>query len=134
MNATRRFKIIAGIYGGLWILSVASFWLVYKDSQMAMLHILVSGYAVLPLLTFILSLLLGMEHIPAKYIWLVPISFSVAYLLQSLLTHSLGQYVLLGGAAFPGIAYFVAVVVVSTAGLLIGIAVKALRMKLKKCP
>ena len=131
MNVTRRFKIIVGIYGGLWALSVASFWLVYKDSHMAMLHILVSKYVALPLLIFILSLLLGVEHMPVKYIWLVPIGFSISYLLQTLLTLSLGEYVLSGRAAFPEIADFVAAVIVSIAGLLIGIAVKGLHGLLK---
>ena len=40
MKANRHLRIAVGLYGIIWVLSAITFWLFYKNSQMAMLHVL----------------------------------------------------------------------------------------------
>lgn len=124
MKISRRFRIIIGVYGVLWALAVITFWFFYKDSQRAMFHVIVVRYGLLPVLTFILSILIGKEYIPARYVWLVPICFSIAYLGYVLLTLSLGLYVLAGNVSLPEIPDFLFCLIISAIGLLIGIVLR----------
>ena len=116
----KRLKIITGVYCLILSLIIVTFWPFYQNSQMALFHIIIGQYIILPVMTFILSIFIGKEHLPVKYIWLVPICFSVAKVLCSLATMSLGQYVLTGRAGVPEIAEFIVIIVISSAGLLIG--------------
>ena len=87
---------------------------------MAMLHVIVVQYILLPTVTLIISILIGKEHSSKKHIWLVPICFTTAYLLSRLLTQSLLQQILAGVAAFPGIFDFLIMIAISFIGMLLG--------------
>ena len=91
MKANRHLRIAVGLYGIIWVLSAITFWLFYKNSQMAMLHVIVVQYVVMPVVTLISSIFVGRAHLPAKYVWLMPVCFSVAYLLYGLLTSHLAN-------------------------------------------
>ena len=84
MKANRHLRIAVGLYGIIWVLSAITFWLFYKNSQMAMLHVIVVQYVVMPVVTLISSIFVGRAHLPTKYVWLMPVCFSVAYLLSHL--------------------------------------------------
>lgn len=129
MKANRHLRIAVGLYGIIWVLSVITFWLFYKNSQMAMLHVIVVQYVVMPVVTLISSIFVGRAHLPTKYVWLMPVCFSVAYLLYGLLTLSLSQYLLAKVMSVPEFFDFLTGLVSSAIGLLIGIA---LRKKSKK--
>lgn len=73
-------------------------------------------------ITFVLSFLLGKEILPLKELWFVPILFAAAYLLCRLFTLSLWQLLLAGTASLPNRYDFLALVLVSAAGLLAGAA------------
>ena len=118
MKANRHLRIAVGLYGIIWALSAITFWLFYKNSQMAMLHVIVVQYVV----TLISSIFVGRAHLPAKYVWLMPVCFSVAYLLYGLLTLSLSQYLLAEVMSVPEFFDFLIGLVSSAIGLLIGIA------------
>lgn len=111
---------LAKLYGVLWVLTVASFWPFYRNSQMALFHIILIQYIAFPALTVLLSILIGKEPLPVKYLCLVPVGFSLAHMLCTLLTLSLSQYLLAGVASVPEFPEFLAVVLLSGAGLLIG--------------
>lgn len=115
-----RHLFIVKAYGAIWALIVIAFWSFYQNSQMALFNIIIGQYVILPILTFILSIFIGKEHCSAKYIWFVPICFSIAYIVCRLLTQSLAQYILAGVAAFPGVTDFLFIVIISVVGLLIG--------------
>lgn len=108
------------VYGAIWAFIVIAFWPFYQDSQMSLFNIIIGQYVILPILTFVLSIFIGKEHLAVKYIWLVPICFAIAYIVCRLLTQSLAQYILAGVAAFPGITDFFFIAIISAAGLLIG--------------
>ena len=102
MDANCRFYRLIRIFAAAWALSVAVFWLFCRDPQMAMLHVIVA----------------------IRQIGCVLLGFSAAYLLCRLLTLSLLEYLLSGGAALPGLYDVLAILFLSAVGLLIGAASK----------
>lgn len=121
MKANRHLRIAVWLYSIIWVVAAVTFWLFYKNSQMAMLHVIVVQYVVIPIITLVSSVFVGKAHLPARYLWLIPICFSVAYLLYGLLTLSLSQYLLADVASLPEISDFLTGIISSAIGLLIGI-------------
>ncbi len=101
MDVDRCFYQLIRIFAAAWVLSVAVFWLFCRDPQMAMLHVIVVQYLFLPVLTLLLSFFLGREGLSIPQAGCVLLGFSAAYLLCRLLTLSLLEYLLSGGAALP---------------------------------
>ena len=124
MDANRRFYRLIRIFAAAWALSVAVFWLFCRDPQMAMLHVIVVQYLFLPVLTLLLSFFLGREGLSIPQAGCVLLGFSAAYLLCRLLTLSLLEYLLSGGAALLGRYDILAILFLSAVGLLIGAASK----------
>ena len=124
MDANRRFYRLIRFYVAAWALSVAVFWLFCRDPQMAMLHVIVVQYLFLPALTLLLSFFLGREALSIPQAGYVLLGFSAAYLLCRLLTLSLLEYLLSGGAALPGLYDVLAILFLSAVGLLTGVASK----------
>lgn len=96
---------------------------------MAMLHVIVVQYILLPTVTLIVSILIGKERSSKKHIWLIPICFATDYLLSWLLTQSLLQQILAGVAAFPGIFDFLVMLAISSIGMLFGWGLGKMRGK-----
>lgn len=124
MDVNRRFYQLIRIFAAAWVLSVAVFWLFCRDPQMAMLHVIVVQYLFLPVLTLLLSFFLGREGLSIPQAGCVLLGFSAAYLLCRLLTLSLLEYLLSGGAALLGRYDILAILFLSAVGLLIGAASK----------
>ena len=124
MDASRRFYRLIQVFAAAWALSVAVFWLFCRDPQMAMLHVIVVQYLFLPALTLFLSFFLGREALSIPQAGYVLLGFSAAYLLCRLLTLSLLEYLLSGGAALPGLYDILAILFLSAVGLLISAASK----------
>ena len=120
MDANCRFYQLIRIFAEAWALSVAVFWLFCRDPQMAMLHVIVVQYLFLPALTVLLSFFLGREGLSIPQAGYVLLGFSAAYLLCRLLTLSLLEYLLSGGAALPGLYDVLAILSLPAVGLLIG--------------
>lgn len=120
---------MAILYGILWAILAISFWLFYDNSQMAMLHVIAVQYVTLPFIFFVFSIMVGTLNLPLRYACVIPIFFSVTYLLYGLLTLSLAQFVLAGVASFPDMFEFVAAILISVIGILIGTGVAKLRKK-----
>ena len=72
MKANRHLRIAVGLYGIIWVLSAITFWLFYKNSQMAMLHVIVVQYVVMPVVTLISSIFVGRENMPNKNVLFMP--------------------------------------------------------------
>ena len=116
-----RFRMTISIYCVVWLLSLIAFWIFCRAPQMAMFHVIVVQYIILPTVSFILSVFIGRGHLPIRYVCIVPISFATMYLLLRITTLSLLQRILAGDAAFPNIYDFLAIVAISVIGLLIGV-------------
>ena len=124
MDANCRFYRLIQIFAAAWALSVAVFWLFCRDPQMAMLHVIVVQYLFLPVLTLLLSFFLGRERLSIPQAGCVLLGFSAAYLLCRLLTLSLLEYLLSGGAALLGLYDILAILFLSAVGLLVGMVSK----------
>lgn len=124
MDVNRRFYQLIRIFAAAWVLSVAVFWLFCRDPQMAMLHVIVVQYLFLPVLTLLLSFFLGREGLSIPQAGCVLLGFSAAYLLCRLLTLSLLEYLLSGGAVLPGRYDILAILFLSAVGLLVGMVSK----------
>ena len=124
MDVNRCFYQLIRIFAAAWVLSVAVFWLFCRDPQMAMLHVIVVQYLFLPALTLLLSFFLGREGLSIPQAGYVLLGFSAAYLLCRLLTLSLLEYLLSGGAALPGLYDVLAILFLSAVGLLVGMVSK----------
>ena len=124
MDANRRFYRLIRVYAVAWGLSVAVFWLFCRAPQMAMLHVIVVQYLFLPVLIVLLSFFLGREGLSIRQMGGALLGFSAAYLLCRLLTLSLMEYLLSGGAALPGLYDILAILFLSAVGLLISAASK----------
>ena len=124
MDANRRFYRLIRFYVAAWVLSVAVFWLFFRDPQMAMLHVIVVQYLFLPVLTVLLSFFLGREALSIPQAGCALLGFSAAYLLCRLLTLSLLEYLLSGAAALPGLYDILAILFLSAVGLLVGMVSK----------
>ena len=70
MKANRHLRIAVGLYGIIWVLSAITFWLFYKNSQMAMLHVIVVQYVVMPVVTLISSIFVAERICQLKYVGL----------------------------------------------------------------
>jgi len=124
VDVNRRFYQLIRIFAAAWALSVAVFWLFCRDPQMAMLHVIVVQYLFLPVLTLLLSFFLGREGLSIPQAGCVLLGFSAAYLLCRLLTLSLLEYLLSGGAALPVRYDILAILFLSAVGLLVGMVSK----------
>ena len=124
MDASRRFYRLIQVFAAAWALSVAVFWLLCRDPQMAMLHVIMVQYLFLPVLTLLLSFLLGREGQSIPQAGYVVLGFSAPYLLCRLLTLSLLEYLLSGAAALPGLYDILAILFLSAVGLLVGMVSK----------
>ena len=129
INVSSRLRKLAISYGIIWAVLVLSFWPFYNNSQMAMLHVIVVQYVALPIIIFVFSVIVATIHIPLRYAWTIPSFFTISYLIYRLFTLSLAQLVLAGVASFPDVFDFVAGVLISAIGMLIGTCVGALRKR-----
>ena len=129
IKGNRHLRKIAIFYGIIWAVLAISFWLFYGNSQMAMFHVNVVQYVTLPIIAFVFSVMVGTLCLPLRYAWVIPIFFSVTYLLYGLLTLSLAQFLLAGVASFPDIFEFIAAILISVIGILIGSGVAKLRKR-----
>lgn len=119
-NCDCRIRMIALVYSSIWVLSAVIFWLFCRTSQMAMLHIIVVQLLILPIVTFILSVLMGKSLFPRKFICITPICFAGMYVLFKLITQSLLQFTLAEVAVYPTFYDFFALAFISIIGLSIG--------------
>ena len=119
-NRAPALKTAAVAYGGVWSAAVLVYWLFCQESRAGMFHAVVNQFVVLPVTTFVLSLLIAKRQTPGKYLWLVPVFSAVMYTLSYIVTISLQQFILGGHAAIPNHTYLVAGGFVSILGLLTG--------------
>lgn len=124
MKRNRFLSALACIYAAVWVLAVVFHWLFCRESRAAMAYDFLMQIILLPLLTLVLSAFAGTMRPPLKYVWLIPLGFSLSYMLHFLVTQSLSQMLQAGVAAYPSISHFCFIFLISTVGLLIGTAIQ----------
>ena len=79
--------ILAGVYLGIWAVSLISFWLFGSGSD-ALGYSIMYLWILLPVTTFILSLIIGKNDYWGQKKWLIALGFGLMYMLAEYGTFS----------------------------------------------
>ena len=79
-----------GIYLIVWSVTILTFWFASAPDD-AMGYALMTFYLVLPVVTFIISLIIGKDSGWGKIKWLMPVFFGIMYMLADYATFSLAN-------------------------------------------
>lgn len=123
--------ILCAVYLGIWAVSLVVFWCFVSGSD-AMGYSLVVLWCVIPITTFVVSLLMGRQNILGKVKWLAPAVFGLMYMLAEYATFSTANMVAFHKFNLPNFGMLLAGGIISAAGLGIGVCLD--RMRRKKDP
>lgn len=84
----------------VWVMSIVYFWIMGKDDAMG--YSITMLYFTLPLVTFVTSMIMT-EKVSNKYIYLIPMFFSIMFALVPMLTFNLANYLTFGNNIFNSI-------------------------------
>lgn len=124
------FLNIAIIYSIIWVISLIIMSLIFPRSKLIYLIIY---FVIFPLVTFILSICLGIEKIPNSIRFTSPIFFSIMYLLHAFIKKFLTIFIIDRRVILPSFDhpfYEMSIyIVISMVGLLIGITIRILTQR-----
>lgn len=111
----------------IWAVAIIVFWLGGREDAMG--YSIVAFYLVLPITTFIISILIGKDEGWSAYKWLMVLFFGLMYMLALYATFSLANIVAFGNFYLPELTPVLLGALISALGLLIGTLVKDVRQK-----
>lgn len=121
-----------GIYVLLWSACLIWFWLGKgSDGGFAMGFSLITFYFVLPVATFVISILIGKDTSWGSWKYIMPFFFGAMYALENFGTFLMANNIACGNQNLPRIEDAVPGFVVSLAGLLIGMLIGICKRKLQ---
>lgn len=119
------------VYLAIWALSLIVFWLFTSGSD-AMGFGIMFMWVLLPVTTFVISLLIGKNNYWGKWKWLSVIAFGVMYMLAEYATFSTANMVAFGKINMPEFGMIPIGAIISLIGLGIGVGIHHLKSKGKK--
>lgn len=115
------------VYASIWAFCIGSFWLLFAWIHCgAAFHFFAVFYGILPLTTLVQSFLIGKRKTFIKYTFVVPVFFTVMYLLCIW-----GTFGIIGCAGSDLTFYVVMIFCISVVGLLFGLVWRGLRNLLR---
>lgn len=128
-NKTHRSKLIPlAVFLGIWAIALIHFWL-FLDGADAMGWSILYLYLLLPVTTFVASLLIGKNKEWDASKWFLPILFGVMYMLSANLTFGMASKISLGLRNKPEYEMLLWGAAISLIGLFIGSLIKSAREK-----
>ncbi|MCD8005905.1 MAG: helix-turn-helix domain-containing protein [Oscillospiraceae bacterium] len=125
--------IIIATYLIIYAIAMILFWCV-ADGSDAMGYSLIIFYFVLPITTFVLSILIGTNDYWGRWKWLSAVIFGVMYTFAEYATFRLVNTIAFGDFNLPNLTLWLAGAIISLAGLEIGTLVhRHIRKKRMKC-
>lgn len=119
-----------GIYVVLWTACLIWFWLGQgSDGGFAMGYSLITFYFILPVATFVISLLIGKDMSWGNLKWFMPLFFGVMFSLENFGTFLMANNIACGNQNLPSVEDGVPGFVISLIGLLLGTLVVIRRRK-----
>lgn len=118
-------------YLAIWSISLVFFWLFTSGSD-AMGYSIIFFCILLPVVTFVLSFLIGKNDYWGKWNWISAILFGVMYMLAEYVTFSVANMVAFDKVNEPKWGMFIAGELISFIGLGIGAIVRILSSKKQK--
>ncbi len=119
------------VYLAIWALSLIVFWLFTSGSD-AMGFGIMFLWVLLPVTTFVISLLIGKNNYWGKWKWLSVIVFGIMYMLAEYATFSTANMVAFGKINMPELGMIPVGAIISLIGLGIGVGIYRLKSKGKK--
>ena len=127
-NEKKEKLILLCVTFGVWALAVIAFWLL-KDSMGAAGYTLSVTWAILPVLFFSVSCILGVRGYFGKWKWLAAVLFSVMYALSGSVTSVATEDALYRSVVWPDLTKLPLGLALSLAGLGIGHLIRKNRQK-----
>ncbi|XCP84490.1 helix-turn-helix transcriptional regulator [Roseburia hominis] len=113
-------------YFVIWSISLIVFWFFTSGSD-AMGYSIMFLWIVLPVTTFVYSVLIGKNNYWGKWKWISSLAFGIMYMLAEYATFSAANMVSFGKINLPEFGMIPAGMMISIAGLGIGIGMKCLK-------
>lgn len=114
--------ILIATYLGIWAFSLVAFWC-FIDASDAMAYSILFLWILLPVTTFIISVLIGKNNCFGGWKWLYPIAFGSMYMLAEYATFSAANMSWFNRVNMPDFEMLAAGTIISLLGLGIGAAV-----------
>lgn len=128
-NKQHRSKLIPlAVFLGIWAIAIIYFWL-FLDGADAMGWSILYLYLLLPITTFIASLLIGKNKEWDTSKWFLPIFFGVMYMLSTYLTFGMANTLSFGRVHKPEYGMLLWGAAISLIGLAIGSLIQSVRKK-----
>lgn len=112
-------------YLGIWTISLASFWLFSRGDALG--HTIMFLYGVLPVTTFVISLLIGKNNYWGKWKWACAAVLGVMYMLADYMTFRAANMIAFGKVNIPELEMIIVGAIISLLGIMIGVAVRHLQ-------
>ncbi len=123
--------ILAGVYLGIWAVSLISFWLFGSGSD-ALGYSIMYLWILLPVTTFILSLIIGKNDYWGQKKWLIALGFGLMYMLAEYGTFSAANMITFHKINLPEFIMIPAGTMISLIGMGIGTGIRHVHNQIKK--
>lgn len=123
--------IMTAVYLGIWALSLLFFWVFHGKEDAAVYSIIVL-WIVLPVTTFVLSVLLGTNTYLGRKKWFLPLAFGIMYMFVEYGTFSAANMIAFSKVNAPDFFMILIGAAISLLGMGLGAGGKALAQKRKK--
>ena len=117
-------------YLGIWALSLIVFWFFTNGSD-AMGYGFMFLWVLLPVTTFVISLLIGLHNYWGRGKWLSAIAFGIMYMLAEYATFNAANMTSSAKINLPDFGMIIGGAIVSLLGLGIGVGIRYLKSKAK---
>lgn len=120
--------ILAAVYLGIWAAAVIAFWFLGSGSD-AMGYSLVYLWILMPVTTFVVSLLIGKNDYMGEWKWISVIAFGIMYMLSEYATFSAANMAAFDKVNIPELGMIPAGAMISLIGMGIGMIIRKSRKK-----
>ncbi|MBQ8639851.1 MAG: helix-turn-helix transcriptional regulator [Lachnospiraceae bacterium] len=123
--------ILAVVYLVIWAFSLIVFWFFTSGSD-GMAYSLMFLWILLPVTTFVISLLIGKNGYPGRGKWILPIAFGIMYMLAEYGTFQMSNMIAFDKINMPAWGMIPAGAVMSAIGMGIGAGIRRIRGRAKE--
>lgn len=110
----------------IWVISLIDFWAIMSPSDALGFSILFL-FILIPVATFVSSLLISKNNYPSKLIWVCPIFFGIMYMLSEYLTFSLSNMIATEKFLVPQFSMILFGSIISLIGFFVGLLIAKIK-------
>lgn len=123
--------ILLATYLGIWTISLISFW-VFESGSDAMGYSIMYLWVLLPVTTFVISLIIGKNNYWERWKWLFTIAFGIMYMLAEYATFSAANMVTFNKVNMPELIMLLIGAMISLVGMGAGVGIRYVSFSLRK--